>query len=170
MSVVKINRAPVLTLWGVVVAEALGHSHATALTFGKYVAGKGAFAKAKRLGLAEDRAPDKRRRSPDDPAYVLFMGAEVPVVETKDGPRAITGGKPIDPAAVERYLAQKFGEDLGATVAAMETLATSRAKAALAREAFGLYEKFRPAIPAGAQGWGKAGEMDLAVIKKLARA
>jgi hypothetical protein len=62
-----------------------------------------------------------------------------------------------------------LGDNLEAVVAAMETLAKSRAKAALAREAFGLYEKFRPAIPAGAQGWGKAGEMDLGVIKKLAR-
>jgi hypothetical protein len=169
LTIVTINRAPVLTLWGVVVAQALGHSRATALTFGKYVAGKGAFAKAKRLGLAEDRAPDAKRRSPDDPAYVLFMGAEVPVVETKDGPRAITGGKPIDPAAVERYLTQKFGDDLDAVVAAMTALARSRAKAALAREAFGLYEKFRPVIPAGAEGWGKAGRMDLGVIKKLAQ-
>jgi hypothetical protein len=170
VSVVKINRAPVLTLWGVVVAQALGHSRATALTFGKYVAGKGAFAKAKRLGIAEDRAPDAKRRSPDEPGYILFMGAEVPVVETKDGVRAITGGKPIDPAAVERYLAQKFGDDLDAVVAAMTALAKSRAKAALAREAFGLYEKFRPTIPPGAEGWGKAGDMDLGLIKKLARA
>jgi len=170
VTVVKINRAPVLTLWGVIVAEALGHSRATALTFGKYVAGKGAFAKAKRLGLAEDRAPDARRRSKDEPDYVLFMGAEVPVVETKAGPRAIQDGKPIEPEAVERYLAQKFGDNLDQITAAMEALAKSRAKAALAREAFGLYEKFRPAIPAGAQGWGKAGEMDLGVIKKLARA
>jgi hypothetical protein len=169
VTVIKINRAPVLTLWGVVVAQALGHSRATALTFGKYVAGKGAFAKAKRLGLAEDREPGARRRSPDDPDYVLFMGAEVPVVETKDGPRAIADGTPIDAAAVERYLAQKFGDGLDAVVTAMTTLAKSRAKAALAREAFGLYEKFRPAVPAGAQGWGKAGEMDLGVINRLAR-
>jgi len=169
LSIVKINRAPVLTLWGVIVAQALGHSRATALTFGKYVAGKGAFAKAKRLGLAEEREPSARRRSPDDPAYVLFMGAEVPVIETKEGPRAIADGKPIDPAAVERYLAQKFGDNLDAAVAAMTALAKSRAKAVLAREAFGLYEKFRPTIPAGAQGWGKAGEMDLGLIKRLAR-
>jgi hypothetical protein len=169
LTIVKINRAPVLTLWGVIVAEALGHSRATALTFGKYVAGKGAFAKAKRLGLAEDREPGARKRSPDDPVYVLFMGAEVPVVETKAGPRAIQDGKPIEPAAVERYLTQKFGDNLDAIVAAMKELAKSRAKAALAREAFGLYEQFRPAIPAGVQGWGKAGEMDLAMIKKLAR-
>jgi hypothetical protein len=169
LTIVTINRAPVLTLWGVIVAQALGHSRATALTFGKYVAGKGAFAKAKRLGLAEDREPGARRRSPDDPAYVLFMGAQVPVVEAKEGPRAIADGKPIDPAAVERYLAQKFGDDLDAVVAAMTALAKSRAKAALAREAFGLYEKFRPAIPAGAPGWGKAGEMDLGLIKRLAR-
>jgi hypothetical protein len=32
---VKINRAPVLTLWATVVAERLGHDHAAALTLGK---------------------------------------------------------------------------------------------------------------------------------------
>ena len=169
MTSVKINRAPVLTLWGVVVAEALGHAPATALTFGKYVAGKGAFAKAKRIGLADDRESSARRRSPVEPDYVLFMGARVPVVATKEGPRAIADGKPIDAAAVTRYLEQKFGDDLGAVRAAMQTLAGSRGKAALAAEAFGLYEKFRPAIPAGAEGWGKAGVLDLDAIKKLAR-
>ena len=36
---VKINRAPVLTLWATVVAERLGYDEETALTLGKAVAG-----------------------------------------------------------------------------------------------------------------------------------
>ena len=36
---VRVNRAPVLTLWAAVVAEALGHAEATALSLGSVVAG-----------------------------------------------------------------------------------------------------------------------------------
>jgi hypothetical protein len=36
---IKINRAPVLTLWAAVVAERLGFDRATALTLGQAVAG-----------------------------------------------------------------------------------------------------------------------------------
>ncbi len=169
MTKVTINRAPVLTLWGVVVAEALGHSRATALTFGKSVAGKGAFAKAKRLGIAADRAPDARRRSPEEPRFVTFMGAEIPVLDTKDGARAIAEGKPIDSKAVGKYLEQKFGAHLDEVGEAMQALAASRDKPALAAEAFSLYEKFRPSIPAGTPGWGKAGALDTAAIMKLAK-
>ena len=48
---VKINRAPVLTLWATVVAERLGYDHETALTLGKAVAGLNAQAKGRRLGI-----------------------------------------------------------------------------------------------------------------------
>jgi hypothetical protein len=37
--VLKINRAPVLTLWGAIVAMRLGHPENTALTLGRAVAG-----------------------------------------------------------------------------------------------------------------------------------
>jgi hypothetical protein len=164
---VTINRAPVLTLWSVVVAEALGFPRATALTLGKSVAGKGAFAKAKRIGIAEERAPADKKRSPVEPKFVVLMGIEIPVLETKEGMRAIAEGKPTDPKAVEKYLQQKFGEKLDEVEASMRMLAVSRTKARLAAEAFSLYEKFRPAIPPGAQGWGKAGVLDTATIGKL---
>ncbi len=39
--------------------------------------------------------------------------------------------------------------------------------AELAAEAYSLYEKFRPAIPAGARGWGAKGGLDLRLIRKL---
>ena len=36
---VRVNRAPVLTLWAAVVAERLGHPPETALALGRFVAG-----------------------------------------------------------------------------------------------------------------------------------
>jgi hypothetical protein len=35
--------------------------------------------------------------------------------------------------------------------------------------AYGLYEQFRPNVPAGKTGWGAAGKLDLALIGSLAR-
>ena len=37
----------------------------------------------------------------------------------------------------------------------------------LAERCFGLYEQFRPAIPASIKGWGATGNLDLDVIESL---
>jgi hypothetical protein len=47
----RINRAPVLTLWAAVMAERLGFAWEEALTLGRAVAGLNAYAKDKVLGL-----------------------------------------------------------------------------------------------------------------------
>ena len=47
----RINRAPVLTLWAAVVAQRLGFAWEEALTLGRAVAGLNAYAKGKALGL-----------------------------------------------------------------------------------------------------------------------
>ncbi len=62
---------------------------------------------------------------------------------------------------------RKFGEHLEAAREAMETLAQKLGPEELARSAFGLYEQFRPAIPAGVKGWGAAGKLDLRQIVAL---
>jgi len=43
---IRVNRAPVLTLWATVVAERLGYPPETAVTLGRFVAGSSARAKA----------------------------------------------------------------------------------------------------------------------------
>ena len=50
---IRINRAPVLTLWAAVVAERLGFDRDTALTLGQAVAGLSAYAKGVSLGIIE---------------------------------------------------------------------------------------------------------------------
>ena len=173
MSKITINRAPVLTLWSFVVAQRLGHSRDTALTLAKAVAGMSAFAKAKSLGLAEDRDADlgarKKSREADQKA-IAFMGRRIPVSQSPTGPLAVHDGKPIPPKSVENYLASKFDDNYDAVHAAMVNLARSRSPAKLSVEAFHLYEVFRPTIPAGVAGWGKAGVLDLKKIEKLAAA
>ena len=50
----------------------------------------------------------------------------------------------------------------------MTALARSMPPGDLAAEAYRLYEKFRPAVPASTRGSGAAGTLDLRQIEKLA--
>lgn len=172
MAKITINRAPVLSLWSFVVARRLGYSHDSALTLAKAVAGMSAFAKAKSLGLADDRGAlaDKLAHAREKKKYVAFMGRRIPVTPSPSGPLALADGKPMAPKSVETYLSGKFGEHYDAVHAAMVKLAKSRSPAKLEMEAFHLYEAFRPTIPAGVRGWGKAGVLDLKKIERLAMA
>jgi hypothetical protein len=63
----------------------------------------------------------------------------------------------------------KSGEALPEVPAAMTRLVRSLPANGLAARAYGLYEKFRPEIPAGAGGWGAKGDLDLARLKELER-
>lgn len=171
---IKINRAPVMTLWAVVVAERMGEDHDAALTLGKAVTGLNAQSKGRRLGIYSEpteeeaqaeRATTKREETKTSATKVL--GRPIPTQQTKDGLRALQDGKPISPASVQRYLQQKFGEDLGAVTAAMEALARSYSPTQLADQAYDLYEKFRPTVPEGEKGWGAKGKLDLALLHSL---
>ena len=170
---IEINRAPVFTLWGAIVAQRLGYPRDEALTLGKAVAGLNAQSKGQRLGIyprpVPGEKPAKEARKPAKPAgVVVLMHRHVPVKATKDGMRALVRDAPIDPDGVERYLEQKFGDDLEAVTAAMSLLAKSRTKSQLEHDAYALYERFRPKVPEGVKGWGAKGVLDLAVIRKLA--
>ena len=59
---IRIDRAPVLTLWAAVVAECLGFDRLTALTLGQAVAAPSAYAKGASLGIIEPR-PDLMREA-----------------------------------------------------------------------------------------------------------
>ncbi|HEU4647615.1 MAG TPA: hypothetical protein VFS33_01050 [Gemmatimonadales bacterium] len=169
----RINRAPVLTLWGDVVAEHLGYDRDAALTLGRAVAGLNAQSKGQHLHLFEKpKAPtaaeaQRRARQPKQ-KRVPLLGRSVPVVQRPEGLRAVAGGRPVKPAAVERYLEQKFGAAVADARAAMDELASAYEPDELAQRAYDLYEKFRPEVPAGARGWGAKGTLDLDAIRKLA--
>lgn len=170
---VSINRAPVLTLWAVVVARRLGFRKAEALTLGKAVAGLDAQAKGQRLGIhspKEEKPKEAReKRKKDENLLVEVCGRTVPAKRTDDGIRATKNDEPIDPQTVERYLHKKFGDDLDRLEEAMQQLAKAYKPNELADEAYPLYESFRPDIPSGKKGWGTKGELDLRLIEKLAK-
>jgi hypothetical protein len=170
---IKINRAPVLTLWAAVVAERMGYDEETALTLGKAVAGLNAQSKGKKLGIYEEKTEEekkeaKKKEKEADVGFVEILGRGVPTVKTPNGLRAAEKGKPIHAETVQTYLEQKFKEDLEDARKAMQKLAKAYTPKQLESKAYGLYEKFRPEIPEGKKGWGAKGELDLDYIRSLA--
>jgi hypothetical protein len=167
---IKINRAPVLTLWATIVAERLGYNKSEALTFGKAVAGLNAQSKGRRLGIYEEKKDEdkEKEKKPARLQFIELLGRGVPAVKTSKGLRATIKGEEIDAESVQKYLKQKFGEELDETRSAMEKLARAYSPKQLENEAYGLYEKFRPKIPEGTKGWGAKGELDLDYIQSLA--
>jgi hypothetical protein len=167
---IRINRAPVLTLWGACVAERLGFDPDAALTLGKAVAVVNAQSKGRRLGIFSppppETAPAQHRRRPAE-RWVELFGRSIPVVQTEAGPRAMLGGETIRPSEVQRSLERSFGDALPAVRRAMRELAESFPKPRLAGAAWRLYERFRPEIPPGQRGWGARGELDLHVLRAL---
>ncbi len=171
MAKIKINRAPVMTLWATVVAERLGFAPDEAVTLGKAVTGLNAQAKGQRLGIfhpsSEEERQNTRQTAPGEIFHIEILGRPVPATNTPHGLRAVDKDEPIDPSSVRRYLEKKFGPSLGDARRAMEDLASSFSPEELARRAYPLYEKFRPQVPEGTRGWGAAGELDLDKIHSL---
>lgn len=171
--IVKMNRAPVLTLWAAVVAERMGYDAEAALTLGKCVAGLNAQSKGRMLGIySEPKAPEfggpPKKVGLGEDFWVEVCGRPVPAKKTEDGIRAVIKDKPIDPAGVRKYLEGKFQEDLPAVREALEQLAASYDEDELPHVAYGLYEQFRPEISRGKRGWGQKGDLDLDFIRSLA--
>ncbi|GAB4821121.1 hypothetical protein N2152v2_008167 [Parachlorella kessleri] len=168
---VKINRAPVLTLWVAVVAQKQGYSWEEALTFGRYVSGLLAHSKGKSLGMYEDHEKTEEekeaRRQHDEEMgveKVEVFGMKVAAVEEGGERRAVSGGKPIQPGSIQGYLQHSFGDALQPAQEAMEALAAAIPAGQLGKVCYKLYEHFRPAW----KGWGQKGELSLTGIRGLA--
>src|SRR3954452_24044770 len=84
---IRVNRAPVLTLWAAVVAERLGFDRDAALTLGRAVAGSSAQMKGRALGIYEPSeelptkvAEERREHLKSDETFgVRLLGRTVPV-------------------------------------------------------------------------------------------
>ena len=93
MAKVSINRAPVLTLWGAVVAERLGYDEDEALSFGKCLAGLNAQAKGRRLGIygppKGGEGGEPKRVGLGEEFWVEICGRSLPAKMTADGVGAL---------------------------------------------------------------------------------
>jgi hypothetical protein len=166
-----VNRAPVLTLWASVVAEWLGYRRAEALSLGKAVAGLYAQLKGRQLGLLQPRPKPSEPSAPKPPATptVELLSRPIPVMQTREGVRAMVKGQPSHPSTVERYLQRASGARLVSARQAMAELAAAYAPEELQPVAYQLYERFRPEIPAGTRGWGVKGALDFRHIRSLGK-
>jgi hypothetical protein len=174
---IRINRAPVLTLWAAVVAERLGYDADTAITLGRVVAGTSARIQARAIGLEAEKEPEdmrevarreEARRARAALCTVHLLGRDIAVVEGPEGLRAAEDSKSASARRARAYVQKAFGAHLPAAEAAMRQLAGSLPPEELNRAGFRLYERFRPEVPPGAQGWGAKGVLDLARIEAAA--
>jgi hypothetical protein len=167
-----INRAPVLTLWAMVVAEILGFDYDEALTLGRAVASLNAYSKGVALGLFQPTPKvireQRQKLLGDEVVTVDLLHRAVPARHTDEGLRALSDDRPISSESVKRYLGSKFGDALEEVNNAMKGLAKPLTPSELAEKAYSLYEKFRPEIPPGKKGWGASGKLDLEAIRKMA--
>lgn len=169
---ISINRAPVLTLWAAIVAERLGFRRDEAMSLGKALAGLNAQAKGRRLGIFkphEEKPHEARKKERGEEFWIELCGRPVPARNTEDGIRAVKGTEVIDSDSAERYLTNKFGDDLKVVRSAMEKLARAYPPKELAERCFRLYEQIRPSVPEGVKGWGAKGNLDLGLIERLAK-
>lgn len=173
---IKINRAPVLTLWAAIVAEREGNSFEEGLTFGRWIAGVMAQSKGRSLGIyeAKERSPEEiQKRKEEEEAMgvkrIHSFGMKIPTLEEQYGRRkvhfAMTGGTTIDPQSTLRYLKKSFhGDDnLEAAIEAMKILAESIPAERIGSSAYHLYERFRPEW----RGWGQPSVLDLNYIRTM---
>ena len=91
-AVIKINRAPVLTLWAAVVAECLDFDWEEALTLGRGGGGPNAYNKGISPGLyqttPEAERERRRKRAKGEVLQVDLLHRAVPSVQTLEGVRA----------------------------------------------------------------------------------
>jgi hypothetical protein len=71
----------------------------------------------------------------------------------------------LRPGPFDRYLAKAFSDHLDEVRQAMDELASHYEPAELNRIGFRLYEKFRPDVPYGNEGWGKRAVRDVEMIR-----
>ena len=156
--------------WTAYGATAEAYPPATALTLGRAVAGYSAQAKARRLGLVEEREEAEERERPQVPREtMLLLGRRIPIMAKDDGQiRAEDHGKPASERSTLFYVHRAFGDNFDTVRAAMEALAASYPPEELNRIGFHLYERFRPEAPDDVSGWGAKGELKVGRIRNAA--
>lgn len=170
------NRAPVLTLWVAVVSERQGYTFEEGLTFGRWVAGILAQSKGRSLGIyspkekTDEMVRARQHKEAEMGVHrVEAFGMQIPVVGNPGGQlRAVSDEKytqTISPLQSESYLSRSLGKDgYQDCRKAMMALAEAIPREDIGKQAYSLYEQFRPEW----RGWGEKGHLDLDGIYSMA--
>ncbi|KAI7223530.1 hypothetical protein KC333_g460 [Hortaea werneckii] len=172
---ITINRAPALELWASCVTNFIYPSipWETCLSVGSAISTITAVAKGRSIGRIEKPGPDEvenRRRERQRKAEteqledIEVMGFHL---RLKNG-QALVGDKPKP--GNESTLSNKFGQAQyeRAKRAFQDALGSWKGRESeLDREAFRMYEEFRPTVPPGQKGWGRKGQLNLENVKSV---
>jgi hypothetical protein len=168
---IRINRAPVLTLWGATVSH-YGPSHVNwkeSCNIGRKIAGMLAQSKGKSIGKFEPKETSEeekksrkraREKARDEGNRMKIAGFEI-------DKRDVEGGA----GAAEDYLQKAFGDKLNEAKEAMRELVEAYNDENLdeSKKAYDLYAEFRPDVAKGMRGWGQRGLLSLDKIKHMAQ-
>lgn len=165
---VQINRAPVLDLWASVVTHFIypDLEWKTCLSAGSAISTLCAISKGKAIGTIDpaedsekkDHEREERKKKEGELDEIEVMGFKLKVKNSL----VLVSGKP----KTENEAAQKkkFGEEQYERVKALMENCLQIWKGdeeELNGKAFKMYEKFRPGVAAGQQGWGRKGELEM---------
>lgn len=169
---IVINRAPVLQLWGAVVAQFLypDLGWTTCLSIGNSISTLCAISKGRSIGLIQskedaDSSERKKKKADIGTRKLTVMGFPMQI----KGEVVVVDGKPKP--FKEANLKGKFGgeEKYGkAKTAFEESLQTWKGlETELDKKAFHMYEEFRPSVAGGQQGWGRKGKLELGEAQRV---
>eukprot|EP01048_Picozoa_sp_COSAG05_P017619 COSAG05_NODE_2435_length_3067_cov_14.528976_2_plen_446_part_00 len=189
-TVVTVSRRPVILLWAAAVAFRLGHGRDLSLSMAGAVASVFSQLKAKHLGInmAKNTREGEMETSSGagtlevlqlmtQPVTVERMSVDISVTPSGIIGRAyepaIAGetlhSKIVAPAHIWTQIERGFGASLPAAYGAFMLLAASLSKETLEEGTvpYSLYERFRPKVPSGTQGWGASAKLDLGLVMTM---
>ncbi|GAB5368235.1 hypothetical protein AAMO2058_001301800, partial [Amorphochlora amoebiformis] len=168
----SINRAPVMTLWSVVVCERVGYTYMEALSLGRAVTYMNAQSKLEAMGVVSKATYDGLPTNSPNFQVVGVLGRAVPALKTETGLRGLRfSGDIVWPYAVQKYLENNFSDKLIHVRVAMQVAANrfsvSELTESMGRNAYDLYTKIRPEVPDGVRGLGAQASFDCSALFTL---
>ncbi|EIN10463.1 hypothetical protein PUNSTDRAFT_100008 [Punctularia strigosozonata HHB-11173 SS5] len=165
-----VNRAPLMTAWATVVAEALGFQREEALSIASVYTEMNAISKGVSIGVfRQGKAVGIEASEGGSQPFVDLMGRKIPLYRTHDSEdaswRALNAGVPASPSSAYSYIQRSFRQTLPYVMGALRLLANnySDRSAELNKAGFALYAEFRPENV----GWGERGKVSCETILSL---
>ncbi|KAG6873771.1 hypothetical protein C0995_011590 [Termitomyces sp. Mi166 len=159
-----INRAPLMTLWAMTVAERLGFRREEALSIASVYTEMNAMAKGVSLGIHQGgKEQGMEAVKGGSQSYIELMGRR-PLYRTQTQQwRALSDGTPVEPSSAFSYISRAFRQTIPHISGALKLLANSFDVEELNSSAWGLYAEFRPTV----DRWGARSEVKCSTILDL---
>ncbi|KAF9008995.1 hypothetical protein BDQ17DRAFT_1398107 [Cyathus striatus] len=159
-----VNRAPLMTVWSMLVAQRLNFRREEALSIASVYTEINAVSKGISLGMfnkSTERGTEASKQGSQP--YVELLGRR-PLYRSLDGQwRALSNGSPIPPNTAFSYITRSLGPSTPYLVGALKLLADSYKPGELNAKGWSLYAEFRPSV----DGWGEKSEVNCDTILNL---